>query len=280
MAEQSGDVSARSGRCWWRCVGLVLLIACGFILWTGFDRTPAAQAEGTKLEGEVKRKPTTRTTLKVGTFNIRGGVGMDNRLDLQRIADVIGDCDVVGLNEVTKAFDGPDEATVLGEKLGLAHLYAPSERRWWRDHWGNAMLSALPVEHWVKFPMNKTKPNGYRSVLISRQLFNGHAINVITTHTDGSQDRDAQVRTVTSLFISMAEPAILMGDFNSAVTHPEIQKMLQVPGVSDCLIDAVKHPVKYRIDFIFAKGFRVVDAGTIDKGASDHPFYWAELELK
>ena len=55
-----------------------------------------------------------KRTLKVMTYNIHVGVGMDKKLDLQRIADVISkeQPDLVGLQEVdrgVKRTEGKDE---------------------------------------------------------------------------------------------------------------------------------------------------------------------------
>jgi hypothetical protein len=35
-----------------------------------------------------------------------------------------------------------------------------------------------------------------------------------------------------------------------------------------------------RIDFVFVRGLRVLDAGLRDDGASDHPLAWAEVTTK
>src|SRR5690349_4177342 len=101
----------------------VAIAIAGGILWSGARRHPTPQAEGTAVNGKVTRRPTTRTTLRIGTFNIRGGVGNDNKLDLSRTAGCISDCDIVSLNEV----NGADQARTLGQTLGLTWLYAPSE---------------------------------------------------------------------------------------------------------------------------------------------------------
>src|SRR3954465_10996209 len=113
-------------------VSLIAVVGAA-VLVSGFRRTPTPQAEGVGFSGMV-RTPSTRPTLKVGTFNIRGGVGSDNKLDLNRTARVIGDCELVCLNEVQGAtLHSTDQARTLGTILGLSSLYAPSERRWWRE---------------------------------------------------------------------------------------------------------------------------------------------------
>ena len=75
--------------------GLMLMVA------SGFRRMPTPQAEGTSVFGQVKRPASTRPVLRVGTFNIQSGYGLDHRKDLDRTAACIRPCGLVGLNEVT-----------------------------------------------------------------------------------------------------------------------------------------------------------------------------------
>ena len=63
------------------------------------------------------------TQLVVASYNIHRGVGMDRRLDLARIADVIAEtkADVVGLQEVIReaGHAHADQAAFLSERLGM-----------------------------------------------------------------------------------------------------------------------------------------------------------------
>ncbi|MGD0387341.1 MAG: hypothetical protein ABSC42_00170, partial [Tepidisphaeraceae bacterium] len=66
---------------------------------------------------------------------------------------------------------------------------------------------------------------------------------------------------------------------NSANDSPQIQLLRKTPGVIDPIGDAVIAKNAESWDRIFARGMRSVGSGFIDKGASDHPLAWAELEL-
>jgi len=256
---------------------IILGIGLAILLATGIYKTQSPQAEGTHINGVPTRAPsTTRPILRVGTFNIQSGHGKDHRLDLDRTTSCILGCDLLGLNEVPN----PAMTQTLAEKAGLAWLFAPSEHRWWRDRWGNALLTDLPVKQWIRFPMNRTKPSGFRSLLLSRQEFHGQIISVLITHLDGTDDREAQLRVVTSLFQSLQPPAILMGDFNTHPDDAQLKALAATPGVVDALANIDTKHATGHIDWIFVKGFNVLDAGVMDNGASDHPFYWADLELK
>ena len=77
-------------------------------------------------------KVNSHTTIKVMTYNIHHGQGIDGRLDLDRIAEIIRteNCDIVGLNEVDDNFgsrsDFQDQPRLLAEKLNMHYVYAPA----------------------------------------------------------------------------------------------------------------------------------------------------------
>ncbi len=70
-----------------------------------------------------------------------------------------------------------------------------------------------------------------------------------------------------------------MGDMNSLPDDPQIQRLLATPGVTDAIASGMPQPPSH-IDWIFTRGLQTVAAGMIDHGASDHPCYWAELEVR
>src|SRR5690625_2353926 len=75
------------------------------------------------------------TSWRVATFNIRHGLGPDERVDLARTADEIRalGAEVVGLQEVDVGFgprsDHDDQAARLGELLGMRALFGAADGR-------------------------------------------------------------------------------------------------------------------------------------------------------
>ena len=72
-----------------------------------------------------------QSTLRLMSYNIRHGAGLDGRLDFERIAEVIKreHPDVVALQEVdsvTRRTGGRDLLGELGASTGMQHLYAPA----------------------------------------------------------------------------------------------------------------------------------------------------------
>jgi endonuclease/exonuclease/phosphatase family metal-dependent hydrolase len=247
-----------------------LIIVAGFMAWQGSQKIPLGAASGTTFVGAAPTSRPSGDILRVATFNIDGKSG-------DPTADTMRGFDLIGMEEVHGCcpFSGSNEAEILGDKLNMPAVFAPVERQWWHDAFGDGALTTLPVDHWQRFPLSNENADSNREVLILRLEFSGKPLNVLITHLERHSDLENELATVISLFQSMQEPAILMGDLNLQIPDPQIDALRKSPGVIDPVGD--NHADSY--DRIFARGFRALDSGLIDKGASDHPLAWAELEL-
>lgn len=266
--------SAPTMRRRWRFAGGLTVVAAAVIA-HGNNRQPAGPAHGVGLYGApTANVPTDR--LRVASFNIHGGRDGQDHRDLSRTAVSLQGVHLAGLNEVRGGWRG-DQTRYLAQRHGLAWLYAPSERRWWREHWGNALLSAAPVTSWRRTPLVGTRGKGFRNFLVADVAHFGATIQVLLTHVDTSQDREAQLQTIFDTFLNLPQPALLLGDLNSDANDPQMQRLLASAGVVDCLADAARNYPRRRIDWIVARGLRTLDAGMRDDLASDHPCFWADL---
>ena len=61
---------------------------------------PVRATQGVRLEGEQEDDAFGRATLSVATYNIHRARGLDGEKNLDRIAELVKSCDVVGLQEV------------------------------------------------------------------------------------------------------------------------------------------------------------------------------------
>ncbi len=262
--------------------GLLLLVVVGLLVWSGSRITPADPTERLTLFGDVTHQTLAQSTFRIGTMNIHGGKGTDRRRDLGRIADCLQGLDLVGLNEVHGDRCGlrQNQADELGQRLSMQAVFAPTERRWWHNHFGNGMLTRVALNNVQRIPLSGTQGKKFRNLILASFRHQGQTVHVLAAHIDRVKDRTHQLQTAVSLFLSLAEPAILMGDLNTAASDPQIQRLLAVNGVCDAMAQANKtHLPEKRIDWIFTRGLRCVTAGLVPTVASDHPLVWAELEI-
>jgi endonuclease/exonuclease/phosphatase family metal-dependent hydrolase len=76
-------------------------------------------------------EPRKTQTVRIATYNIHRGRGLDGRTRLERIAAVLAtiDADIVALQEVVGASPlKPGQAAELGAALGMGWVMAPTRR--------------------------------------------------------------------------------------------------------------------------------------------------------
>ncbi len=268
-------------RCWALLAVTALLAGLVWRVWQPAALGPAA---GVTLEGSAGRTPEaqSRRTLRVGTFNIHGCTGRDGRRDVDRVAECLKGLDFVALQEV----HGPwpwqklDQAGQLGERLGLAWLFAPNTRLWLCKDAGNGLLSAVPVEFWQRIPLAAHGGRGFRNAVLVGLKHGNRTIRALLTHISRSseEERTEQLRTVIALFLSLREPALLLGDLNSNADDPQIRRLLATPGVTDAVGKVLGGKDRPRIDWIISRGLRCLAAEIHDSNASDHAALRVELE--
>lgn len=177
-------------------------------------------------------------TLRVLTYNIHHGVGMDGRLDLERIAAVIRaqHPDVVLLQEVdssTTRTNQVRQAAVLARLTGLEHYAFGAFMPYQGGAYGMAILSARPIlaheNH--RLPPGR-EPRSALAVRI-RPGEDAPAIVFVDVHLyDTEAERFAQAQRLIELFGDAPRPVILAGDFNSRPGDPVMRllsKYWEVP---------------------------------------------------
>jgi endonuclease/exonuclease/phosphatase family metal-dependent hydrolase len=271
----------------WQLAWATIAVMAIAVISDGSIRKPTGPDSGTTFSGPSSfDRPAQRLDasagrrIRVGTFNIHGGRGLDRRRDFGRIAKCLEGLDFVALNEVhgASSSDLSDSAEILGHTLGMAWLFAPAERRWWHDHFGNGALASLPVRWWQRIPLPLHGSKSGRNALLVSLDIDGQPVQALVTHIDRSDpQRSAQLRTIIDLFLALAPPAILFGDLNTTSADPSIQRLLAAPGAIDALSGtSTGHG---RIDWIVTRGLKCTASGMHPAGPSDHPQYWAELEM-
>jgi endonuclease/exonuclease/phosphatase family metal-dependent hydrolase len=263
-------------------------LALAGLVWLASRPQATGPSEGTTLDGQ--RAPCThgrrtagppRDSFRIGTFNINGCKGTDGRRDVDRVAACLQDLDFVALNEVhgPRLWERDNQAALLGRRLGMPWLFAPATRDWHTVEFGNGLLTSLPVESWQRKPLAASNGRGDRNAVLVRLRQRGQTVSVLLTHIARSDDltRQQQLREAVDRYLELPEPAIFLGDLNSEAGEPEIRRLLAVAGVIDAVGQKLGSRDPPRIDWIFVRGLRVLDAGLRDEGASDHPLAWAEV---
>ncbi len=157
-------------------------------------------------------------TVRIATYNIHRGRGLDGRTRLQRIAAVIAavDADIVALQEVIGASPlKPGQAAELGASLGMGWVMAPT-RHLRNALFGNVVLSRFPVKHHVQHDLTwKTcEPRNVQRVDLE---VGAHVLHLYNVHLGTALlERRHQATRLASLVHDrrVTGPKIVLGDFN------------------------------------------------------------------
>jgi endonuclease/exonuclease/phosphatase family metal-dependent hydrolase len=157
-------------------------------------------------------------TLRVVTYNIHRGRGMDRRTRPDRIAAVLRaiDADVIALQEVIGSGpSGVSHIEEIGAALGMGWVMAPARRL--RGHqFGNALLSRLPIVHHVEHDLS-WKTCEERRLQRADVDVSGHILHVYNVHLGTAiLERRHQAQRLAAIVSDhhVGGAKIVLGDFN------------------------------------------------------------------
>lgn len=176
--------------------------------------------------------------LRIATYNIRHGRGIDDRVDLERIAAVIRehDIDLIFLQEVDVNWARSgyvNQVQLLAEMTGLNYsFFAPALKiplgTSGTRHYGNAVLSRYPLAEAQSFALPRRGLNEPRNLLrVVWMPKPDLRITLWGTHLSvDPAERSHQIALIRSL--ARAEGfAFLLGDFNSNLLADDVQTIVQ-----------------------------------------------------
>jgi endonuclease/exonuclease/phosphatase family metal-dependent hydrolase len=265
--------------------GLLLLLAT-LVASTLGAATVAAPATLASTRAQADERE-----LRVATFNIRHGVGLDGALDLARIAAVVErtGAEVVGLQEVDRHWSERsnfvDQATWLAQWLDMDVAFGanldldPRVPGAPRRQYGTAILSTYKIRETTNTLLPRPLGGEQRGLLEALIKVRGIPVRVFNTHLqhDSQVERLAQVDRIRQVLATAQESVVLLGDLNATPDTPEIA------GLTDLLVDAwvtagvgdgftfdaaTPHA---RIDYVMSSGDVVArTAAVVATDAADH----------
>lgn len=225
--------------------------------------------------------------LRVLSYNIRIGIGMDRRVDLERTAEAIRGArpDLVALQEVDRLTDrsgGVDQARVLAEKLEMHFAFGYASARPGGEY-GVAILSRWPILESSNHALPRVGNNETRTVLSALidipglgkvRFLNAHLQNAV----ERREERLLQIAEINRLFgEGDGIPAVLGTDLNAFPDTPEMERMKEFWVDATAGAEGKTYPAdvpEIRLDYVFVrKGDRweVRGAEVLEEAmASDH----------
>ena len=240
----------------------------------------------------------TGNSVRLASYNIQIGLGMDKKYDLGRTAEAIRKfgAETIVLNEVDVGTDrsqGDDQPAILARELGLNYLFGRASDRP-GGVYGNVVMSVHELE---QLDLIDLEADGHesRSALVVK-VKAPRPYYIIAAHLAFQQLPEIEavrIRNMEFLANYLKEkkynPAVLCGDLNSAGDSPVIRKAQEAGfQVADDLSGkALSWPADqprilldyfclYPADAGTVKEFKVVD----ERMASDHRPVYAEIIFK
>jgi endonuclease/exonuclease/phosphatase family metal-dependent hydrolase len=169
-----------------------------------------------------------RPQLRVMTYNIHHGAGMDGVLDLERIAAVIrrAEPDLVALQEVdrgTARSGGADQAAELARMTGMQHVYGAA-MPYDGGEYGLAILSRPNVLESTVHRLPHSEGHEPRIALEATVPFDSEVLSFVCVHYqhDSAEDRRQQAMAVASIEREPSDLVIIAGDFNARLDEPPV----------------------------------------------------------
>lgn len=222
-------------------------------------------------------------TLRVGSYNIKNGAGVNH--DMKVLAeDIVGlNLDIVGLQEVdigTSRAKGLDILKLLAEATGYPYYQFTKAINFSGGEYGTAILSRYPIVSHESVLLET--PSGYEQRAYGHALIEVNGVHVHFFNTHLSYEK-AEIRAAQMAQIAAAADAgrgyILTADFNTA-------NLGEFKVFGDAvLVNEGKYPTfpssSSAIDnIVLESGWRITDSGMLASGKSDHNLLWAEIHYE
>jgi len=226
-------------------------------------------------------------SLRLGTYNIHYGYHTDWKFYLEEMAQTIEEsgADIVALQEVDTGRPTSycvDDALWLARRLGMIAIYQPTIEYLT----GIALLSRVPVSEWKGRPLTSHQEATaivWASVPLDGTNLNAYGIWLGLT----PEERATQLQEALG-FIEERDTSKVSfgGDFNSRPDSPTYRRLIQSGFVDpfaalgrDVAPTSPSESPQERIDYVWIRGLRPIEADVLDSTASDHRMVVIEATL-
>lgn len=232
--------------------------------------------------------------LRILSYNIHHAEGVDGKLDVPRIAQVIlsVDPDLVALQEVDKNTirTGKVNQDIELSRLTKMNSVFGSNITFQGGQYGNAILSKFPIIKNKNFLLPNVDSGEQRGLLQSQiQISNKENVLFFSTHLDhrrSDTERLASAKAINQIIsLGNKSPAILAGDFNDVPDSPTLKELGKVWLRSNKKILRTIPASKpsRQIDYIFVQPkerWKIIESQVLDEDiASDHRAIFSIIEL-
>lgn len=238
--------------------------------------------------------------LRILTYNIHHGEGVDGRLDLERIAAVIrsAEPDLVALQEVDQNVERTGRVDQPAELARLTDMHVVFGKNIDLEGggYGNAVLSKRPATRVENLQLPAlVNPGGVDdreqrgALIVEVPTDSGRPLVFIATHLDHRRPDAERLESARVINAAAADrfgdrPAILAGDLNATPTSDVLARFSEQwrNPTAELPTTPVESP-RRQIDFVLvrpAPRWQIVEARVLDERvASDHRPLLAVLEL-
>ena len=225
-------------------------------------------------------------SLRVVSWNIHHGRGLDERVDVARVADELQALapDFVLLQEVdvgVRRSGGVDIAAELGARLGMHHAFAENIP-YQGGSYGNAILSRWSVTEQHNLHYRMLREGEQRGLLTVVVAAPGGPLAIGCTHIDSRSDDAERMQNTPEILAAVSQRGLLGvgGDFND-LPDSRVHRAL-CAALVDCWREAVgeeegptypSSSPRKRIDWLLrarCTQWRTESARVVPTAASDH----------
>ena len=234
------------------------------------EKIPAG-ASGEGMEPAIR--------LKVMTYNIHHCEGLDGKISVERIFDVIhkSKADIIGLQEVDRysiRTDFQDQLSQIASKLGYHYAFGTTLGIS-PFGYGNGVLSRYPIisSQNIALPSRLEQRGALKTII---ELDNGFKLTFLSTHLGLSKtDRKSQIKALINSIEGVSKGSILVGDFNTTFEASEFAELNELFDDSYTMTNHKNGNKtfgnKYRVDYVWVPpDFKPTSWTTISSDASDH----------